>query len=84
MSEQQFIFEAEELETVSCDCPKCGTTIMVNVNNIREEFGVPQECPTCHQSSDMADAIMDYRRFFRTAKKLNIRLRTKPVASSGV
>jgi predicted RNA-binding Zn-ribbon protein involved in translation (DUF1610 family) len=84
MSEQQFIFKVSDLETVSCDCPRCGTTIMVNVALMSEEHGWPAECPTCHENSGLAKVLIDYRKFYRTATALNARLRTKPVSVSDV
>lgn len=86
MSERQHIFEVEELQTLSCKCPKCGNPIVFSLGT-DSKYGVPQGCPTCNEPLPLlANAIKEYRDFYRTALKsgLAIRIHSKSVVSEEV
>jgi hypothetical protein len=79
MGEHYQVFDAKELELLSCKCPRCATTILFSVLT-EEKFGIPAGCPTCSQPMDaLAGALRDYRAFYRAASKIGVRLHTKPV-----
>jgi ribosomal protein S27AE len=80
MGEYYQIFDAKELELLSCKCPKCGTTITFSVLT-EEKFGIPAGCPTCSERMDaLAGALRDCRAFYWEASKIGVRLHTRPTA----
>jgi hypothetical protein len=86
MSERQHIFTVEELQNISCKCPKCGTVILFSVVT-EEKYGVPQGCCTCNETlHQLAKALKEYRDFYRTVTRsgLAIRVHSKPVLSEDV
>ena len=81
MSEQFHSFAVDELLTITCTCPKCKNLITFNVAT-EEKFGLPLDCPTCRTSlGALAEALRDYREFYRTASRsgLPIRIQAKAV-----
>jgi len=86
MSERQHVFAVEELQTISCKCPRCGNLIVYSMGT-DPKYGVPQGCHTCNETMALlAKAFVQYRDFYRTAidSKMPIRIHTKPVVSEEI
>jgi hypothetical protein len=86
MSERQHVFGIEELQTLSCKCPRCGNLIVFSLLT-DERWGIPQGCPTCSEPlAQLGSALKEYRDFYRTAIKsgLPIRIHSKPVVSEEI
>ena len=80
VGESYQVFDAKELELLSCKCPKCATMITFSVLT-QEKFGIPARCPTCNEAMDaLAGALRDYRAFHRVASMIGLRLHTKPIS----
>lgn len=86
MSERLYTFAVDELQTITCKCPKCGNVITYGVLT-DQKYGIPAACPTCNQSLDyLTKALREYRDFYQTAKDsgLTIRIHTRSMVSDEV
>jgi uncharacterized C2H2 Zn-finger protein len=60
-----------ELHSIFIECPKCRTTVGIDVTTIGEDFRghLPEECPRCNESLKSAtDAFRHFLRAYNAAR----------------
>jgi hypothetical protein len=84
LSERFDAFAVEELQTITCRCPKCGNLITFSMLT-DEKYGLPKGCPTCNELLEaLTAALKEYRQFYRTATHSGLPIRIHAWVFAGV